>query len=200
MIDKLDALNLSKNTLVILCSDNGPTDWPFYYKEGYWPPASADPYRGRKWSLYEGGIRTPFIVRWPGKVPAGRINDSSVISSVDFFPTFLKIAGLDTQQTKGDGEDISASLFGKQYKRKQPLYWEYGRNEYYLKPGNPRFVSPNLAIREGDWKLLINDDSTRTELYNLQDDPAENNNIADKYPELVRRLSSMLLQWRKGVP
>jgi hypothetical protein len=80
------------------------------------------------------------------------------------------------------------------------LYWEYGRNEYYLKPGNPRFVSPNLAIREGAWKLLMNDDSTRTELYNLQDDPAENNNIAVNYPEIVKRLSSMLLQWRKGLP
>ena len=149
LIDKLNALDLSKNTLIILCSDNGPTDWPFYYKEGYWPPSNSDPYRGRKWSLYEGGIRTPFIASWPGKIKAGTTNDSSVISSIDFLPTILHIAGVSSTQTeKTDGEDISAALFSKSFNRKKPLYWEYGRNDYYLKPGNPRFVSPNLAIRD----------------------------------------------------
>lgn len=200
LIDKLDALHLSNSTLVILCSDNGPTDWAFYYKEGYWPPANADPYRGRKWSLYEGGIRTPFMARWLGKIKPNTTNDSSVISSVDFLPTILKITGIQTNKTKGDGENISASLFGKSFTRKAPLFWEYGRNEYYLKPGNPRFVSPNLAIREGNWKLLINDDSTRTELYNLKDDVAENNNVADANPALVKRLSDLLLQWRRSLP
>ncbi len=200
LIDKLDAFHLSNNTLVILCSDNGPTDWPFYYKEGYWPPANADPYRGRKWSLYEGGIRTPFMARWTGKIKPNTTNDSSVISSVDFLPTIMKIAGLPTGETKKDGEDISASLFGKSFKRKAPLFWEYGRNEFYLKPGNPRFVSPNLAIREGNWKLLINNDSTRTELYNLQNDPAENKNMADANPALAKHLSALLLQWRKSLP
>jgi len=200
LIDKLDALNLSNNTLIILCSDNGPTDWPFYYKEGYWPPASADPFRGRKWSLYEGGIRTPFIARWPGKIKAGTTNDSSIISSIDFLPTIINIAGVSSHQTNHDGEDISAALLGRSFQRKQPLYWEYGRNEYYLKPGNPRFVSPNLAIRSNNWKLLMNDDGTRTELYNLQNDPAENNNIADVHPEIVQQLSALLLQWRRSLP
>ncbi len=200
LIDKLDTLHLSQNTLVILCSDNGPTDWPFYYKEGYWPPSNSDPYRGRKWSLYEGGIRTPFIARWVGKIKPNTTNDSSVISSVDFLPTIMKVAGLSSHEMKIDGEDMSASLFSKPFTRKQPLYWEYGRNDYYLKPGNPRFVSPNLAVREGDWKLLMNNDSTRTELYNLKEDMAENNNIANLHHDLVKRLSTQLLQWRKSLP
>ena len=200
LVDKLDELQLSQNTLIILCSDNGPTDWPFYYKEGYSPPASADPYRGRKWSLYEGGIRTPFIARWVGKIKENTINDSSIISSIDFLPTILKITGLSSDSIRTDGEDISASLLGKSFKRKQPLYWEYGRNDYYLKPGNPRFISPNLAIREGNWKLLMSYDSTRTELYNLKEDVAENNNLAAKHPDIVKRLSSQLLQWRKDLP
>ena len=200
LIAKLDSLDLSRNTLVILCSDNGPTDWPFYYKEGFWPPASADPYRGRKWSLYEGGIRTPFIARWTGKIKPNSSDDSSIVSSIDFLPTILRIAGLTDLHQDVDGEDISQALFGKPYNRKSPLYWEYGRNDYYLKPGNPRFVSPNLAIREGDWKLLLNNDSTKTELYNLKTDQAENNNLAEKYPDLVSRLGSLLLRWRKSLP
>ncbi len=200
LIDKLDALHLSKNTLIILCSDNGPTDWPYYYKEGYWPPASADPYRGRKWSLYEGGIRTPFIARWPGKIKEGSTNDSAIISSIDFLPTILHIAGLSSNQIKMDGEDISAALFNKTFQRQQPLYWEYGRNDYFLKPGNPRFVSPKLAIRDGDWKLLMNDDGTQTELYNLKKDASENNNVAASNEAVVNKLSSMLLQWRKSLP
>ena len=200
LIDKLDALHLSNNTLIILCSDNGPTDWPYYYKEGYWPPASADPYRGRKWSLYEGGIRTPFIVRWPGKIKEGSTNDSAIISSIDFLPTILHIAGLSSNQIKMDGEDISTALFNKTFQRQQPLYWEYGRNDYFLKPGNPRFVSPKLAIRAGNWKLLMNDDGTQTELYNLKKDAAENNNIAASNEAVVNKLSSMLLQWRKSLP
>ena len=194
MIDRLDALHLSQNTLVILCSDNGTTDWPFYYKEGHAPPASADPYRGRKWSLYEGGIRTPFMARWLGKIKGNTMNDSTIISSVDFLPTIMKIAGLSSDKMKIDGENISASLLNKPLQRKQPLYWEYGRNKYYLKPGNLRFVSPNLAVRDGDWKLLMNDDSTRTELYNLKDDVAENNNVADQHTDIIKRLSSLLLQ------
>jgi arylsulfatase A-like enzyme len=200
LIDKLDALDLSKNTLIILCSDNGPTDWPFYYKEGYWPPSNADPFRGRKWSLYEGGIRTPFIARWPGKIKPGTINDTAIISSIDFLPTIMNIAGLSSVQMKIDGEDISAALFERSFNRKQPLYWEYGRNEYYLKPGNPRFISPNLAIRDNNWKLLMNYDSTCTELYNLKEDAAENNNLADAHPEIVKRLSSVLIEWRKSLP
>lgn len=200
LMDKLDAFHLSNNTLIILCSDNGPTDWPFYYKEGYWPPASADPYRGRKWSLYEGGIRTPFIARWPGKIKANASNDVDVISSIDFMPTILHMAGITSTPANIDGEDVSNALLNKSFQRKKPLYWEYGRNDYFLKPGNPRFVSPKLAVRDGDWKLLMNDDGTQTELYNLKNDVAENNNVAANNDAVVKRLSAMLLQWRKTLP
>ena len=144
-------------------------------------------------------IRTPFIARWIGKIKPNTTSDSSVISSIDFFSTLLKMAGVSSKNNATDSEDISASLLGKPFERKQPLFWEYGRNEYYLKPGNVRFVSPNLAIIEKDWKLLMNNDSTRVELYNLKNDLAENKNVAGANPSLVKHLSG-LLQLRKSLP
>ena len=150
--------------------------------------------------LFKKIIRTPFIARWIGKIKPNTTNNSSVISSIDFFSTLLKMAGVSSKNNATDSEDISASLLGKPFERKQLLYWEYGRNDSYLKPCNVRFVSPNLAIREKDWKLLMNNDSTRVELYNLKNDPAENNNVSGANPSSVKHLSGLLLQWRKSLP
>lgn len=197
LLNALDSLQLTDNTLVVLTSDNGPTDWPRYYEEYYWPPGSADPFRGRKWSLYEGGIREPFLARWPGRIPAGVVDDTTVMHATDLFPTFCALAGVTPPEVDFDGEDMSPVLRGEPHRRKQPLYWEYGRADFYLKPANPRFVSPNLAMRDEEWKLLMNADSTQVELYNLRDDHAETNNVADDQAEVVRRMAGKLLRWRK---
>ena len=200
LLDSLDAMGLAENTLVVLTSDNGPTDWPRYYEQYYWPPGSADPFRGRKWSLYEGGIREPFMARWPGRIPAGVTNDSTVMHAADLFPTLCRLAGVKTPGVDFDGEDMSKALTGTAQERTKPVFWEYGRDGSYMKPGNPRFVSPNLAMREGQWKLLINSDGTQMELYNLLQDHAETENVAEKYPDIAKEMSDQLLKWRRSLP
>ena len=199
LLDSLDAMGLAENTLVVLTSDNGPTDWPFYYKEYFQPPGSADPFRGRKWSLYEGGIRVPFLARWPGKIPAGKMDTTTVMHSTDLFPTFCRLAGIEPPDGR-DGEDMRSALSGEAQRRKAPLFWEYGREGVNLKAGNPRFVSPQLAIREGNMKLLINADSTGVALYDLSEDPAENHNLAEAHPDLARKMAAELLAWKRSMP
>ena len=116
------------NTLVVLLSDNGPTAWPRYYKEHLDPPGSTAGLRGRKWSLYEGGVRVPFMARLPGRIPAGRVDETTVISSLDLFPTCCGMAGISTPKAAFDGEDMSAVFAGKPRRRRTDLFWEYGRD------------------------------------------------------------------------
>ncbi|HYH57207.1 MAG TPA: sulfatase-like hydrolase/transferase [Anseongella sp.] len=199
LLDTLDAMGLARNTLVVLTSDNGPTDWPFYYKEYFQPPGSADPFRGRKWSLYEGGIRVPFLARWPGRIPAGAVDSVTVMHSTDLFPTFCRVAGAKAPGGL-DGQDMSGPLSGRHRPREAPLFWEYGREGVVLKPGNPRFISPQLAVREKSWKLLVNADSTELALYDLSKDPAENHNLAERHPEIAGRMAAEVLNWKRSLP
>jgi len=197
---EIERLGLDDKTLIVFASDNGPTDWPKYYEKGVKPPGSVGPLYGRKWSLYEGGIRVPFIVRFKGTIPQGRVNDESVLCGLDLFPSLCTITGVAApKEASFDGEDMSRALMGRGIRRRKPIFWEYRRNQYYLKPGNPDFVSPNLAIREGKWKLLINDDGSGAKLYNLRKDIGETSNLADKYPELTEHLSNMVLDWQKSL-
>jgi arylsulfatase A-like enzyme len=200
VLDQLDKLDLTDNTLVVFTSDNGPTDWARYYEDHYWPPGSPGPFRGRKWSLYEGGIRMPFLARWPRQIPAGTVDTQSIVHATDLFQTFAAMAGIEPPKTDFDGQDMSKVLKGYPKQREEPLFWDYGREDFFLSPGNPRFQSPNLAARDGEWKLLINADSTNAQLYNLKQDHAETTNLADKHPDIARRLASRILQWRRSIP
>ena len=198
---EIEKLGLDDNTLIIFAGDNGPTDWPFYYKKGFGPPGSAFPLRGRKWSLYEGGIRVPFIVRWKGTIPQGKVNEKAVLCGIDLFASLCALAQVGLPKDVAiDGQDMSRALLGKELVRTEPIFWEYRRKPFYLKPGGQGFVSPNLAVREGKWKLLINDDDSDAQLYDLAKDIAETTNLAGKYPQLTRRLSEMVLAWRKSLP
>ncbi|QEC51247.1 arylsulfatase A-like enzyme [Anseongella ginsenosidimutans] len=199
LLDSLDAMGLRENTLVVLTSDNGPTDWHFYYKEYFQPPGSADPFRGRKWSLYEGGIRVPFLARWPAGIPSGLTDSTTVMHSTDLFLTFCRAAGLQPPAER-DGRDMLPALKGSPVQRKEALFWEYGREGVNLKPGNPRFISPQLAMRKGNMKLLINADSTDIALYNLSEDQAENHNLAETQPETARKMAAELLTWKRSMP
>jgi arylsulfatase A-like enzyme len=157
--------------------------------------------RGSKISLYEGGDREPLIVRWPGHVPAGRVDSNTVISAVDFFPMFCKLT--DTPLPKNaafDGEDLTESFFGKSLLRQNPLFWEYGRNSSFGYPPNRRDRSPNVAIRHGKWKLLVNADGSSVELYDLDADRNETQNLAAANPEVAKHLTEAALQWRKSLP
>ena len=200
LIHQVDRAGLGEKTMFVVTSDNGPTAWPRYRKQGEEPPGSTAGMRGRKWSLYEGGIRMPLIVRWKGKVPAGRVDTDSVLAAVDFFPTFTGLAGIKAPKAAFDGIDASAAFTGQTISRDRPLFWEYGRQPSYLRPAHPVDQSPNLAIREDDWKLLINDDGTRTELYDLGASEREYDNVAGKHPDVAKRLSEKLLTWRKALP
>jgi len=187
LLDGLKRLGLDKNTIVVFTSDNGPA--PNFRHD-----RSAG-MRGTKLSLYEGGIRMPFIVWGPSKVPAAKIDTASVITSTDLLPSFCRFAGI-SNTVNGDGEDRSTVLSGKPSLRKKEIYWEYGRNEIgFDYPKRPEDRSPSLAIREGQWKLLMNQDGSKTELYNISKDKNETNNLVARETVIVKTLSAKLLIW-----
>jgi arylsulfatase A-like enzyme len=194
----LDAID--GNTLVVLLSDNGPTAWPRYYKESLEPPGSTAGMRGRKWSLYEGGIRVPMMARLPGRIPKGRVDQQTVISSLDLFPSCCKLAGVALPAVAFDGEDMSRALLGRAGARTKDLFWDYGRDATYLRPGLQKDASPNLAIRSGQWKLLMNADRSGLELYDLSRSSKEDADVSSRYPDIAGRLSERLLAWRKSLP
>jgi len=189
-MEKLDKL---KNTIILLTSDNGPTDWPRYYKDGGQPPCSAGDLRGRKWSLYEGGIRVPFIAVWPGKIPAGKTDDKSVMSVVDLLPTVARLTGTNIPADYiADGIDESSVLLGKKQVLQKDIYWYYNNNPL---PGKQENISPTLAIRSGKWKLLMEPDGTKTQLYNMETDHRETENVAEKEKVITKELSLKLKNW-----
>jgi arylsulfatase A-like enzyme len=199
LLDGLADLSLDGNTLVIFTSDNGalPTLGGI----------RSRPLRGSKLSLYEGGIRMPFIVRWPGHVQAGRVDEETVLCALDMFPTLCAIAGAPLPKEPNlDGEEMSPAVFGRAVTRTKPLFWEYGRNNStaFKFPAIPRDRSPNVAMRDGKWKLLFNANATadagRPELYDMIADIAETTNLAAKEPEIAARLSEKAHAWRKSLP
>jgi arylsulfatase A-like enzyme len=196
LLGELEKMGLADNTLVVFSSDNGPEDIHII-NAGHSGVGSAGPFRGRKRSLYEGGIREPFIVRWPGHVPAGRVENDSVVAGVDFLPTLCKLAGVQPPVDHTlDGEDVSDILLGKSRPRTTPLMWEWRFHIF----GEPFHRSPILAVREGDWKLLMNPDRSRVELYDIPRDPTQLNNLAEKNKDVVERLATKVLAWQKTLP
>ncbi len=194
-LDQLDNLGLRDNTIVIFSSDNGPEDIRIN-NAAHSGVGSAGPFRGRKRSIYEGGIRVPFIVRWPKGTPAGKVDETSVIGGVDFYPSICKLAGISIDESRVDGQDMSDCLIGKAKNRTKPLMWEWRYRIF----GHVMHKSPMLAIRDDQWKLLMNPDRSRVELYDIPADPREMNNLADDYPNVVRRLSKKVLAWQQTLP
>ena len=194
LMEGLKELGIYENSIIIFASDNGP--FPNFRHD-----RSAN-MRGSKWSLYDGGIRLPLIVRWPHHVPAGTKDTSSVLCSADLLPTFCKIAEVSLPKNyAGDGEDKTAVLMGKPEVRKKAIYWEYGRDSINFEyPHDKNDKSPSMAIREGKWKLLMNKDRTREELFDMENDKRETNNVADKEKEIVERLGKKLLAWWNALP
>ena len=198
-LDGLKEMGLEEDTIVVLTSDNGPTDWPRYYKAGVVPPGSTGPFYGRKWSLYEGGIHEPFIIRWPGRVPAGKVNEKSIACGIDIFPSLCAMAGVEVpKEFVIDGVDMSKAFMGQEVARRRPIFWEYPRVDA-IRPGNKDFVSPDLAMRAGKWKLLMNKDGSDVKLFDLKADIGETNNLAAKKPKIVERMTKRLMNWRKSV-
>jgi arylsulfatase A-like enzyme len=194
LLDGLNEMGIDRETVLIFTSDNGalPT----------FKGARSGGLRASKLSLYEGGIRMPFIVRWPGRAPAGRVDEQTMLAAVDLLPTLCAIGGAKAPEGVAlDGQDMTAAFRGVVTQRKSPLFWEYGRNDKFFKfPPDPTTRSPSVAVREGKWKLLINPDGSRAELYDVVADAGETDNVAVAHPEVTRRLSEQALAWRNSLP
>lgn len=197
LVRKLDELGLAENTIVVFSSDNGPEHIGQPSGESsHSGVGSAGPFRGHKHVIYEGGIREPFIVRWLGHTPAGKVDNTTVLSGADWLPTLCALTG--NKMPEGlaiDGEDMSQAFLGKPQERAKPLMWEARYRGAWV----PLNVSPQLAIREGNWKLLLNPDRSHLELHDLSIDPMEVDNLADKNPMVVERLSKQVLEWQQSL-
>jgi arylsulfatase A len=177
MMALLEELKLREKTIVFFSSDNGPDN-----DVGNELFRSNGPLRGIKRDLYEGGIRVPMIVRWPGKVPAGLTSDQ-IWASWDFLPTAAEIAG--TAPPKGiDGVSILPALLGKSNIKHSPLYWEFYERGF------------EQAARVGDWKAVRHAPGKALELYNLKNDLGEKKDVAAPNPEVVRKMEDTLLNAR----
>lgn len=195
LLTALDELGLSESTALFFTSDNGPEDYQISNASNS-GVGSAGPLRARKRSLYEGGIRTLGLLRWPGRVPAGRADDACILGAVDWLPTVCRLAGVDLPPAVApDGEDVSDIWFGATRPRSKPLYWEW-----MFRVWGDDFTPPMLAIRDGNWKLFANHDGGQVELYDISADPAETKSVAGDHPAVASRLTQDLLAWAAALP
>jgi hypothetical protein len=190
ILDALREAGLEQNTLVIFSADNGPertgkvrrpaytegdsgvTGYDTFYSVG-----ETGGLRGRKRSLFEGGVRVPFLVRWPGRAPAGTRNDLTVLTAVDLLPTLCAAARAPLPPDyRGDGENLLSALLGRPVTRTRPIFWEWRGNQT-----EPDWW-PRLAVRDGDWKLLLTYDAARVSLHRVTADRAEARNVALRRP------------------
>ena len=204
LLAKLDELNLRDNTIVVFSSDQGPAQTERPERATVKRIAAtrgADEsqrvemmgyvgdLRGGKHSNYEGGVRIPFIVRWPSKVPAGRLDTTSVISGADWLPTLAAVTGAELETGDLDGEDVSDAWLGRAFTRSKPLFW------------STRSRTAPTAMRKGRWKLhLPGHLGGAVELYDLGTDSGERHNLAEKRPEVVVELTRAIETWRKTLP
>ena len=213
VLDALDRLNLTRNTLVIFTSDNGPARAANPTKlalmhdtatgAGYGIGAAKGITGGRKGykaSLFEGGIGVPFIARWPGKIAAGKVDDHSLMSAVDLLPTFCDVAGIPLPASyRPDGMSQVNTLKGKTMpKREAPLFWKMQSRWPAQKSKPDHWVS--YAIVDQNWKLVTNRDSSYTELYNITSDVYEKNDLKSNHPDIVKRLLKKIDQWKTELP
>ncbi len=186
VLRKLEELGLDDNTVVFFFSDNGGLST----SEGH--PTSNVPLRGGKGWLYEGGVREPCLIRWPGVTPGGSVCHQAVCS-IDFYPTILEIAGVKPDPKHHvDGVSLVPLLRGSGDFPTRPLFWHY---PHYANQGG----FPGGAVRLGRWKLLERFEDGRVHLYDLLDDPSETNDLARAYPQRVAQLRGLLHQWYREV-
>lgn len=182
--DQLKDVGIADNTLIIFASDNGPVDY-----------GSAEPLRGRKTWLYEGGTRSPTFVVWKSRIIPG--SQSSVPGmTMDLLPTFATLAGAELPNDRViDGIDLSPIWLGEAICLKERLlFWEMPIGVHIRS-----FTNRRWAVRDGDWKLIKERDGRPLELYNLSGDLREKHNVAKIYPSVVERLEKAFQQWREDV-
>jgi len=205
----LDELELSENTIVIFSSDNGPETPTDSKKHNdlstgpglgrFYSVGTAAGMKGQKRSLFAGGVRVPFVVRWPGKVPEGKTDTTSVMTAVDLLPTLAAIAG--AQLPAGydpDGESVLSALQGDSFERNTDVYWVWppGLSSQDM----TSYYWPHLAYQSGGWKLLSNEKLGKVELYDVQGDWHETDDVAADNPEVVQRLLAEMTELRATFP
>ena len=213
VLDALDRLNLTNNTLVIFSSDNGParasraTELSLMHDTatgaGYGIAAARGITAGRKGyksALFEGGVGVPFIARWPGKIAAGKIDDHSIISAVDLLPTFCEMANVTLPDDYvPDGISQAATLQGTvSPSRDKPLFWKM-RSAWPIRKSRPyHWVS--YAIVKDKWKLVSNMDASYVELYDIVADPLEKTDLKETNRSVVTKLLEQIDEWKEGLP
>lgn len=213
VLDTLDQLKLTDNTLVIFSSDNGParavgsSELKLSYDTatgaGWGVEASKGITGGRKGykaALFEGGIGVPFIARWPGKIPAGKVDKTAMISAVDLLPTFCDLAGAKLPSDyEPDGLSQVEALFGRgKAVREKPLFWKSSAPWPAQKTRPDHWVS--YAVVDGNWKLVTNNDMKYVELYDLVADPYEKRDLQKERPEVATDLLAKLKEWQATIP
>ncbi len=211
LVNEIDKLGLSENTLIVFYSDNGGSISENRYpgiEEGLMPMIVPDkldmykdnplrymmttnaPLRGEKGNLYEGGIREPLIVTWPGKIEAGSEN-KSIVTSVDFYKTFMELSGAGEPQGQVlDGKSLIPQFLKGEVDDGRAIYWHYPVYHHGV---------PGSAIRKGDWKLIENLEDGELELFNLYHDRSETTDVSEAFPEKTEELHELLKVWRENV-
>jgi len=193
VLAKIDELGLGDNTLIVFISDNG----------GLSQVSQLDPLRGEKGSLFEAGVRVPCAMRWTDTIQPGSTCDTP-ITSVDFLPTFAAIGGAELPASQPvDGVDISPLLAGKPIPERS-IFWHYplylsGRGLTIDLPGGRTYSwrgFPSTTLRRGDFKLIEFHESNTVALYDLAEDPGEQEDLADSMPELTARLRAEMDAWQ----
>ena len=179
LLGLLEKQGLTKDTIVVFQSDHGHSTETRAHGGG----GSAGPHRGAKFSVYEGGIRVPSFVRWPGKIPAGQVR-GQMVHGCDWLPTLAKLAGVELLNKDLDGRDISAVIESSMVPSPHKvLHWSMGRNRW--------------AVRKGDWKLVR--EGKKLELYDLPRDLGEQKNLAARHPQIVKELKKLHDDWGRKV-
>ena len=186
VLERIDTLGLRENTLVVFASDNGGLHVP---EIGFAPATHNTPFRAGKGFVYEGGIRDPFIVRWPGKITPGIVD--TPVSVADFSPTVLDLLGA-SPVSPADFVSLKPILLGEGAMPERPLYWHMPN---YTNQGG----RPSGAIRDGHWKLVEHFENGRLELFDLKADPSEKTDVSASEPARVASLRGKLESWRRSL-
>lgn len=213
VLDELERLGISDQTLVVFTSDNGParaageTELALQYDTatgaGWGIAASKGITAGRKGyksALFEGGINVPFIARWPGRIKAGHVDQESLVSAVDLLPTFCDLAGASLPADyQPDGASQVKTLLGQVSKqREKPLFWKM--QSRWPAPASRPYHWVSYAIVDQQWKLLTNRDQSHVELYDIVADPLESDEVSDQNPQVVAALQKRLTEWQATLP
>ena len=186
LMRKLEELQLSDNTIIIFTSDNGG--------HGRW--TSNYPLRGNKGNFYEGGIKVPLIINWANKIKKGEVSETPVIST-DLYPTILDMANLPLiPEQHMDGISLWPSISGGDDVDRDALYWHFPN---YINKGHPNPATPCSVIQSGRWKLIERFEYGTYELYDLNNDVSEENDLSEEMPEKVNELAEKLKVWRQDL-